>query len=70
MANIDEGIRDLRQAMDRRVAAESRASGLWRDVVYRRLQDRMLTPLQVEDLALLRTLTDADAEISRLLREL
>ncbi|MBP2214779.1 MULTISPECIES: hypothetical protein [Rhodococcus] len=55
------------QNINRRRAAESAAGDLWRDVVFKRIEDRELADLDAADHRFQASLIEFDLEIDRIL---
>ncbi|KQQ05736.1 MULTISPECIES: hypothetical protein [unclassified Rathayibacter] len=70
MADLGPALDEMRRNESFRVQAESRARMQWRDIVYQRLDDRQLSPLQIADRTLIETIARADEALARALREL
>jgi hypothetical protein len=68
--NLQRPLAQLSQTVKIRETSEQKAKAVWKDVVYRDLEDRLLLVLSVEEKALKVALERADSAIDAALRRL
>lgn len=70
MGNLQQPLTQLSEAVRIRETSEQRAKTVWKDIVYRNLEDRHLLVLSLEEKALKAAFEAADSAIEAALREL